>query len=243
MNIDWLTKQKIAHRGLFNDKFPENSLPAFKNACKHNFAIELDVHDISDNNIIVFHDTTLNRMCGINKKVKDLKTEELENCYLLNTNYTIPTLKEVLDVVDGKVPIIIELKIDTIRETLSQKVYQIIKDYKGPIAVKSFNHFTILWFKKHAPHIIRGMLGSSLKDMKLPRIYKWFIRNLYMFNFIKPHFISYNFDDLPYKNVSKRKVPILTWTIKNSNQEKQALQIADNIIFDSYIPDKSQIGV
>ena len=243
MSDNWITQYKIAHRGLHNDKYPENSIPAFENASKKGFAIELDVHDISDGNIIVFHDNDLNRLCGINKKVKDLKTDELRNCYLSNTKYTIPTLKEVLEVINGKVPIIIELKIDSFRETLSKEVYNIIKDYKGSIAVKSFNHLTILWFKKHAPHIMRGMLGSSLKETRLPKLYKWVIKNLYLFKLIKPDFISYDINDLPYKNATKRNVPIITWTIRSKTQEAEALKVADNIIFENYIPDKSQLGV
>ena len=106
----WFTKIKMAHRGLHNDKYPENSLGAFENAIKHGFAIELDVRLLKDNTPVVIHDPNIKRMCGINKDIQDITIYELEEYKLKNSKYSIPTLEEVLNLVDSKTPIMIELK-------------------------------------------------------------------------------------------------------------------------------------
>ena len=111
-NLDFLSSNLIAHRGLHNDKYPENSLGAFKRAIRKNYIIEFDVHLLKDGTAVVFHDDNLYRMCGKRKKIKDFTYDELKKIKLLDTNYTIPTLDSVLKLIEGKVPIIVELKYD-----------------------------------------------------------------------------------------------------------------------------------
>ncbi|MGN0961115.1 MAG: glycerophosphodiester phosphodiesterase family protein [Christensenellales bacterium] len=240
---DWIIKQKIAHRGLHNKEYPENSLGAFKNAIENGFAIELDVHKIADGTIIVFHDDNLKRVCNIDKLTSSITLSQLKYFKLFNTSCTIPTLKEVLDLVNGKTPLLIELKSSKLSTRIASDVYEIIKDYKGPIAIKSFNPLEVIWFRRHAPKILRGMLACYLDNTTLPKFYRFIIRRLSLFPLTKPHFISYCFSDLPNKYVSKRKVPLITWTITSPKEESQALKIANNIIFEGYTPDKSHIGV
>ena len=237
MRNNWFCKYKLAHRGLHNETYPENSIGAFENAMNHGFAIELDVRLLKDNTVVVFHDDNLYRMCGENIELKDLTLAELEKYKLYKTNYTIPTLQEVLDLINGKTPIMIELKPLRAKERLHEKVYNIIQNYSGDLAVKSFNPYTILWFKKHAPNVLRGMLSSFFDGNYLPWIYKVVLKNLYFFGLIKPDFISYNIDNLPNKYVSSKKVPVLAWTIRSKEQEEKALEIADNVIFENYIPE------
>ena len=240
MRSRWYCKYKLAHRGLHNDKFPENSLGAFENACKNEFAIELDVRLLQDGTPVIIHDPTLFRMCGVDKSICDITIDELQNYTLGKSKYTIPTLKEVLDLVNGRVPIMIELKPVKRKEKIEQKVYDIIKDYQGDIAVKSFNPLSMLWFKRHAPEIIRGMLASYFDDIdNLPKIYKKLIKKLSLFRLVKPDFVSYNHEDLPNKYVTKRKVPVLAWTITDAETEKKALLSADNVIFEGYIPESN----
>lgn len=243
MQNNWLTTIKIAHRGLHNEEFPENSLGAFENACKFGFAIELDVQLTRDNHVVVFHDDNLERLCNVKKTIQNSTLSELQEYKLLNSSYTIPTLHEVLALVDKRTPILIELKSSKPRSTIAKHVYSIIKDYPGQLAIKSFNPMEVIWFKKHAPEITRGMLASFLEDINFPRIYKLMIRSLAFYKQAKPHFISYNIFDLPNKYVSRHNVPILTWTITSPTLESEALKIADNIIFENYTPEQSQIGV
>lgn len=109
INID---KLKIAHRGLFNTSTPENSLGAFQKCIDSNVPIELDIHILKDDCLVVFHDDNTKRLTGLDAKLKDLTFKEIENLNLLNTSYTIPKLNDVLKLVDGKVLIDIEIKTD-----------------------------------------------------------------------------------------------------------------------------------
>lgn len=245
MRSNWFCKYKMAHRGLHNTKYPENSLGAFQNAVDFGCAIELDARLLKDNTVVVFHDTNLLRMCGVDIELNELTKEQLKDYKLLNSKYTIPTLLEVLDLVSGRVPIMLELKPLKAKYHIEKKVYDIIKDYKGDIAVKSFNPLTMMWFKRHAPNILRGILSCNFsedsnhaKDYEnLPKLFKSILRKMQMFKFVKPDFISFNIDDLPSKYVTKRNVPILAWVINSKDEEGQAYKLANSIIFEGYIPD------
>ena len=239
MRSNWFIKYKLAHRGLHNDIYPENSLGAFENAMAHGFAIELDVRVTKDGSLVIFHDSNLQRMCGVNSNIADLTLSDIKECRLLNSEFAIPTLEEVLDLVQGNTPIMIELKPVSRKMKITNKVYDAIKDYKGDIAVKAFNPLYMLWFKKHAPHIIRGMLSSYFKHTNLPFIYKFLIKRLTFFGRIKPDFISYDINNLPNKYVKNKNVPILAWTIYSEEEEKHALTLADNVIFQDFIPNKT----
>jgi len=167
MKTRWYVKYKLAHRGLHNDKFPENSLGAFQHAKDKGFGIELDVRLTKDNQVVVFHDDNLSRMCGKHKDVRNLTLDELKEYKLKKTKYCIPTLEEVLELVQDEVPIIVELKPLRGAKKYAEIVYNVLKKYKGRYAVKSFNPFLILWFKKHAPKVIRGMLACNFNNIYL----------------------------------------------------------------------------
>jgi glycerophosphoryl diester phosphodiesterase len=179
-------------------------------------------------------------MCGVNKKIEDITLDEMKSYPLINTKYTIPTLQEVLTLVDGRVPIMAELKPDGRKMNITKRVYDVIKEYKGDIAIKSFNPLYMLWYKKNAPEVLRGMLSSYFHHTHLPIIYRNLIKRLTFFNRIKPDFISYDFHDLPNKYIKNKNVPVLAWTITNKNEEAEALKYAQNIIFQDYIPSNTK---
>ena len=235
---NWYCKYKIAHRGLHNQEYPENSLGAFENACNLGFAIELDVHTLADGTVVVFHDQNTLRMCGIDRDIGQLTKEDLPKFKLLKSKYTIPLLNQVLDLVNGRVPVMIELKPSSRKEKLEQKTYDIIKNYKGEIAVKSFNPFSIIWFKKHANHIPRGLLSSFFEHDNLPWIYKTILKKLLFFRICKPDFISYNVKNIPNKYVKSKKVPVITWTVTSKDLENKIKKYVDSIVFEGYIPYK-----
>ena len=108
--ISWIKETPIAHRGLHTKDIPENSLSAFENALKNNYAIELDVQFTKDKEVVVFHDENLKRMTNDTRNIEDVNYDELKNLRLGNTNEIIPTLEEVLELVDSKVAILIEIK-------------------------------------------------------------------------------------------------------------------------------------
>lgn len=236
----WLVDKYIAHRGYHNlTDSPENSLKAFQNAIDKNYAIELDVHIISDGTIIVFHDNNLKRMANTDGYVENLKLEDLSTINLLNTDEKIPTLQEALTLINGKTPVLIEIKNYGKIGELEQKVIDILKKYKGEFAVQSFNPYSLEYFKKHAPHILRGQLSSFFKNNnQLSFFKKAFLKRMYFNKKIsKPHFISYQAENLPNRFVSKfSNLPVLAWTIKTQQQYEKIIKYSDNIIFEGFEP-------
>jgi glycerophosphoryl diester phosphodiesterase len=227
-DLSLLNYNLIAHRGLHNKDIPENSLKAFDLAIKKNYIIELDIHILKDNTIIVFHDDNIKRMTGINRNIKDCTYEEIKKYNLLNTKYKIPKLEDVLKLVDGKVPLIIELKTDVKPDRLEKNVVKLLDDYKGLFCVKSFNILSIKWFKKNRNNYIRGLLVDKNWNNILKIISFKPIINL----ICKPDFISCNCKLVNDKKIKKFKknIPIISWTIKNKTNYIKYKDKYDNLI-------------
>lgn len=233
-DLEFLRKNLIAHRGIHNIKngIPENSLMAFKKAIENNYTIELDLHVLKDNSIVVFHDDNLERMTGINKYIKDVTYEEIKNLKLQNTDYTIPLFKDVLNLVNGNVPIIMELKYDVKCGILEKKTMDILKEYKGKYAIKSFSPLSVYWMKKNYPEVIRGQLCYDFKDQRMNIIKKWLLRNMALNFLTTPDFISYGINSLPNRRIQRyrKNKLILGWTIRNKSQLEKAKKYCDNFI-------------
>ena len=234
MDVNFLKNNLIAHRGLHNKIIPENSIPAFKEAIKNNYIIEFDVHILKDNNVVVFHDDNLKRLTGIDKKIKDTTYEEIKNLKLNNTENYIPLLKDVLKLVNGRVPLLIELKFDNKVGLLEDKLIDIMKDYKGLYAYQSFSPFSLIYLKKRT-NMPRGLLVSDFKNNKINIIKKIFLKNMLLNFLVKPDFISVNYNFLNSKKIQKykNKLLILTWTIRNNDFDKYK-DLCDNFIFESF---------
>ena len=152
-----------AHRGLWGDGVPENSLAAFRAAAEAGFAIELDVQLAADGTVMVFHDYTLDRVCGIPGNVADRTAAELQNIPLNGVeNECIPTFKQVLDAVDGRVPLLIELKGESGNTALVPRVLEELKGYGGTWCMESFNPLLLRAVKKQAPEVVIGLLSTDL---------------------------------------------------------------------------------
>lgn len=231
--LKFLEGNIIAHRGLHNKNkhIIENTLEAFEKAVDKNYIIELDLHCTKDGKVIVFHDDNLKRLTGLNKNIKETSFNEIKRFKF------IPEFSKVLEKVDGKVPILIELKTDNKVGVLENKVMGILKNYKGEYAIQSFNPFSLLWFKKHYPNIIRGQLVSKFKNEKMNKIKKIILKNMF-FNFItNPDFISYNIEDLNIHEVlkiKKRKF-ILGWTVRSKEEYEEFIKYYDNLICEDFI--------
>lgn len=234
----WIVESAIAHRGLYNQDLPENSLGAFENAMQNGYPIELDVHLISDGTIVVFHDFTLARLTGKDGYIKNLTKQELSDCKLNGTQYSIPTLIEVLELIKGNVPILIEIKNQSKVGELETELYKILKNYNGEYAIESFNPFVLEWFKNHAPEVLRGQLSGYLKEEKLHFWEKFALKRMILNKKIsQPHFICYEADTLPNRFASKyKKLPLIAWTIKNQEQYLKVVKYCDNIIFEGFEP-------
>lgn len=237
----WIIDMPIAHRGLDNGSVPENSMESFKKAIENNYAIELDVQLTKDKELVVFHDDNLERITGDTRDVKDVEYEELKSLKLENTKETIPTLREVVELVNNKVPLLVEIKDGENAKELAQKTYEIMKDYKGRYAVQSFNPFILQWFKENASEVIRCQLSCNFigeQDVGLKWYEKFVLKNLLLNFKSKPHVIAYDVNVVDNISVKllKNKYPVILWTIENEEQMKTAYEKADNIIFDNILP-------
>ena len=237
-DLKFLNETIIAHRGVHNEKdIIENSLEAFKEAVNKNYIIELDVHFLKDGEVVVFHDDNIERMTGINKNLKDCTYDEIRNIKLLNKNTYIPKFSDVLKLVDGKVPILIELKNDNKVGLLESSLVQILKKYNGKYAVQSFNPLSIMWFKNNYPNIIRGQLVCKFKNKKMDNIKKFILKTMFFNIITNPDFISHSVDDLSYKEVNKIKKNkfILGWTVRNKERYDELIKYYDNLICEKFI--------
>ena len=239
---------EYAHRGLYKNgtDLPENSLPAFQNAVDHNYGIELDVQLTRDNVPVVFHDNNLNRMCNVNKKVRDLSYTELQTYRLLDTDERIPTLQQVLHLVAGKTPLIIEYKMTGISTETCEIVDPLLQKYDGLYCIESFNPVAVLWYRTHRSHVVRGILSESFrkKGYKDYPDFAYEILHHMLLNFlIKPDFIAYNVkhsDDLSRTLCHDLyRAPAVAWTIKSQEQMDANRDNFDIFIFEGFIPDES----
>lgn len=153
-----------AHRGVFDNKtVPENSLPAFRRAADDRLGIEFDIHLSADGEVVVFHDNTLARMCGDSRRPEELTLAELRSLSLLDTAETIPTLREALDAVGGRVPLIVELKGENANTALCDAAMPILENYGGAYCVESFNPLLTARYRRLAPHVMRGILTTKFR--------------------------------------------------------------------------------
>lgn len=227
-----------AHRGLWGKDIPENSLSAFEKACENGFGIELDVQLSKDGEVMVFHDYSLERMTGETKKLCDLSLDELKSLFLKDTDQKIPTFKEVLALVNGRVPLLVELKGESLDSSLCPKVAEILKEYNGDYCIESFNPFLIFNMKKHLPNAYYGQLYTNVcRDKKKYSPLNIFL-SLMAFNCIaKPNFIAYNKNtrkSLPVKLTTKfYKAPKFVWTAKGEKEIATAKALGEYPIFET----------
>lgn len=220
--------KEYAHRGLHNKNVPENSLRAFHGAVERGLGIELDLQLSKDGQVVVVHDFDLKRVAGLENKVKDLTAEELSRVSLGGKGDGVPTLKEVLEIVDGKVPLIIELKIPGMDCSVCPKAFEILDQYEGPYCIESFHPLAISWVRKNRPHVLRGQLSSNFFGHKEEgsKIQLFAVKNLLLNFLAKPDFIAY---DIRYPNTwafrlccGLWKAFPVGWTIRTKEELERA---------------------
>lgn len=226
-----------AHRGLHDNKgdSPENSIKSIELAINNNYGIEFDIRMTKDLKLVVFHDDSLKRVCGIDKLIKDMTYKELAYINLYNTNQNIPLLDEVLNRVKGQVPLIIEIKSEDNDTIICQLLNDRLLNYDGDYVVESFNPIMMNWFKKYNPAIIRGQLSYNFKDKPFS-ISRFLLRHL-MFNFMsRPDFICYEktMGSFSLNLMKLIRVPILVYTIKNEEEYVKSKRFFDGYIFESF---------
>ncbi|WP_026669237.1 glycerophosphodiester phosphodiesterase family protein [Butyrivibrio sp. AE3006] len=260
-----LLKQNLyAHRGLHDNKSeaPENSMAAFKKAVDGGYGIELDVQLTKDGVPVVFHDFTLARVAryeegqipsdavrnedgslGVAGKVIDYTYEELQQFHLMDSDEKIPRFEDFLKLVDGRVPLIVELKIERFDLSVCQKAYDLLEKYNGVYCIESFNPLGVYWLKKNHSEILRGQLSEEFfheidQVMHTPL---YFMLAFLIFNFLtRPDFVAYNHKHAG--NLSRTlchslyKNTAAAWTIKSQDELDRNREKFDIFIFEGFIP-------
>lgn len=240
----WLESELIAHRGIHVDPaHPENSLAAFAAAMDQGHPIELDVSETKDGQLVVFHDKYLKRIFGLDVWLKDLTQAELAQLNFSGTAATVPLFSEVLSFVNGRVPLLIEIKNEGEVGGLESKLYDQLKDYGGEVAIQSFNPFSVKWFKDNAPEILRGQLAGSFivtdyeaeyqGTTRLPWYKSLLLSNLLLDFLSQPNFIAYETENVEtgdLQGLKRLNVPVLGWTIDSQAEYDKVKPYFDNFI-------------
>ena len=237
-----LKNRDYAHRGLWNDERPENSLAAFAAARDAGYGIELDVHLTADGCLVVHHDDSLKRMCGKDIKIGSSTREEVCACRLKDTDEHVPTFDEVLEVVGGRIPMIVELKTEKNVAALCKAVHERMRRYDGAWCMESFDPRAVMWFRKHAGEIIRGQLanGGSILKARHGRRRDIFVLKSQLGNALgRPDFIAYQAatdNNLPMKLVRRMRPLLVCWTIRSQEMMDKQRDRYDIQIFEGFIP-------
>lgn len=234
-----------AHRGLWGQGVPENSLTAFRKAAEAGFGIELDLQLSSDGEVFVFHDYDLNRMCGEDLTLTDLTAAQLKTMRLGGTDEEIPTFREVLAVVAGRVPLLIEFKGESSDVSLCPKAMEILDEYEGAWCMESFNPYIVRWFKKNRPDVVRGLLSTNLlREKKRGTVPINFVLTALLVTFLcRPHFHAWAMK-YPYR-VGLRfslwlfRVPSLVFTVQNETDYRLFSAREIYPIFDGFVPSET----
>ncbi len=232
-----------AHRGLHQKDrtVPENSLMAFGKAIEAGYGIELDINLTADGEVVVFHDDSLLRVCGVDKLISQCLATELADFRLEKTDQTIPLLADVLKLVDGQVPLIVELKNTKAWPQLCVKAAEQLADYAGPYCIESFHPGIVSWFYKNKPRVVRGQLSAGYQNFAGTPWWQSLLIASIMTNVIaRPHFIAYKHQDAQYRLRLRlfRQLggKLVGWTVRDSDDILGCIKFFDVIIFEFFRP-------
>lgn len=234
MSLNWLTDRPIAHRGLHNvDRgVCENSLSAFANAIDHQFSIECDLQYAADGVPVVFHDFDLQRICGLKGHVRDKMSNELGLMAIGQTEDNIPTLAQMLNLVKGRAPLILELKGRLGDDDgFAGAVLDALEDYSGQVALMSFDHHLLRDLRALKCHYPLGLTAQGDE----PETFFTHEEALSL----GIDFISYAIDHLPNPFIEgqrNKNMPIISWTVRTKEQKIYSEQYADQITFEGFDP-------
>ena len=232
--LAWLTERPVAHRGYhdMNKEVWENTLSAFSRAIDAGFAIECDLHYASDSVPVVFHDDDLQRVCNLPGQLRDRTSAELGLLSIGGTKDKIPTLKQLLRLCDGKVPLVLELKgREGDDEGFAEAVLDVLEGYKGHVALMSFDHWLLKDLKAlEAPYPV-GLTAEGNKPETFFQHDEAMQLGL--------DFISYFYGHLPNPFITaqrQRGIPVITWTVRYEAARKHTFANADQMTFEGFDP-------
>ena len=236
----------FAHKGLYtsDQSVPENTLSSFRAALEHGYGIDCDVQRTWDGQAVCFCDSHMRTACGIDERMVSFNYEHLQRLKLFGTEETMPLLSDALKLVDGQVPMIIEAKSPAgmrgVGETC-EAIYSVLKDYKGPYCIASFDPHILQWFRKNAPEVLRMQASMPYFDWRESD--RNMLRCYYMSRFLcnvrsRPHLLVFS---LGKRNwglglALKGRVPLLLYTATKRHMHEELLEKCDSLVFEGYEP-------
>lgn len=231
-----------AHRGLHDENFPENSLGAFRNAIAHGIGVEFDVLKTADDVLVVFHDDTLQRMCGVQGRVTESTYHELRQLRLKDSTEYIPTLEEVLSLIDGKIPLIIEIKSEGDWKKTTKLLAKRLERYEGEFVIESFHPFVLNLYRKLQPETIRGQLSNGLFCKKDTHnlLTQFLASKMFLNVFSRPDFIAFKWQNrscfcFHFWTKIMHKYPV-AWTVRHKEEIKKIEKDFKSFIFEGFLP-------
>lgn len=231
-----------AHRGFHDNKTdaPENSAKAMQLAVENGYGIELDVQLTKDEKVVVFHDATLNRICGVDAKVNSMTYEELQQLHLLDSEERIPLFSDVLKIIGGKVPLIMEVKMVDAKTRVCELANKELEGYNGLYCMESFHPFAVQWYKKNRPDVVRGQLSANFKkEGQKEGFQEWLVHNLLINVLGRPDFVAYSHKSAG--NLSRNLTKLwgataVAWTIRSQEELDRNRKKFDLFIFEGFRP-------
>lgn len=245
-DLGWLTARPIAHRGLHGlaPGVVENCPRAFEAAIAGNYAIECDVQPSADGEAIVFHDATLDRLTAETGRVEQRTVAALKAAVFRATDDSMITLPELFALVDGRVPLVVEIKSEFAGKlALTRRVAALAAAYAGPLALMSFDPEPIAWLRDQAPGLVRGIVAEShfagAHWARLPEGLRTELATVAHMNRTDPHFLSWRVADLPnpvtehFRGALAR--PVICWTVRTDDERVIGARHADQVTFEGYL--------
>ena len=235
----------VAHRGLHGPGRPENTLAAFDAACEGGYAIELDVQPSADGVAMAFHDATLDRMTERRGPVARLTAAALRRVAVGGTDQVVPSLRDALDRIAERVPVLIELKdqhgaMGPTDGRLERAVAAALGGYRGDVAVMSFNPHAVALLARLLPDTPRGRVTARFDAERWPDLPADVRAHLGTLpDMDGAAFLSHQADALDMPRVAELRAegrPVLCWTIRSAEDEARARRLADAVTFEGYLP-------
>ncbi len=235
----WLLETPIAHRGLHGPGAPELSRASLLRAVEAGCAAEIDVRLCRDG-VVVVHDEDTERVTGTRHVIADCTLAQLQALAVLDSTEPLPSLDEVLALVAGRVPLLIEVKHRIPADRIGPAVLASLEGYAGEWAVQSFDPRIVRWFSRHAPRVVRGQISGDLSQEGLGRFHRFVLETMLWNAVSRPHFLVWDVDGLPNRLVSLWRVllgcPVLAWTVQTEQQLAHARSVGAGVIFEHVDP-------
>lgn len=248
--INGFVGEKFAHRGLHDKSqgVPENTLLAFEKAAEHGYGMEFDVRFTADKQLVIMHDNDLERMTGVKGKVSEMTLDELSVVRIGGTDQPVPRFEQVLELIGGRVPLIIELKVcGSDYAELAEEVCGILDGYSGPYVIESFDPRLVHWLRRNRPDVVRGQLIEFYRrhgNMDIPAVLDFAIHNQLINVWVRPDFIATNYADRGAfaMGLSRRlfRTPEFDWTIPSQAEADRSRSVSAGYIFEGFIPESHE---